>query len=1062
MANSNVHPCITPFRSSGKSYLFDHKTYAQDCLPFSSCDNDEFLLTLKGIDNEEFSELYQNCMKLNNTFEMFTSDFVDGSNSNTEFQHSIVKNSYFSEEEFNEEFGKKDSHQSNLAIIQINARSLRANFTKLKLFLLQSKKEFDVISISETWLDDCDDLNLYQLENYTSYFCSRQGKAGGGVALYIGSQFQQKKLYDITVTDIFEFTCVEIVLNNCKKIVVGSLYRAPNSTYNLETFSEQIETIITSIKSKTLYLCGDFNIDILKSESNEKVSGFLDLMFSKGLYPLINRPTRVTPHSNTLIDNIYTSELNHQINSGIIVNDISDHLPVFTICNYGLTRENNNKCKIKRRIFNEDTIKNLNEDLSSTDWQAVYRGEDVNTSYNDFMRVLNEKIAVNCPFKSISCKNQPKTPWITKALLVSCKKKNQLYKKFLLKPTHNNELKYKDYKRILSTLLRKAEKLHYTQLLDINKKNAKETWKIINNITNKKRGKRHYPGEFISKNGKVCGDINIANLFNDFFVNVGPSLAKNIPTVNKSFIDYMPKVINTSLFLNPTDENEIINIVMAAKNKYSCGIDNISMNLVKSIIGYIVSPLMHIFNLSLHSGLFPDKMKIACVIPLYKAGDDQEVSNYRPVSLLPQFSKLLEKLFNQRLVAFIEVKRILYESQYGFRNKMSTSMAIFELIDNITSSIDNQDSTIGIFIDLKKAFDTIDHALLLKKLSHYGVRGVANEWLTSYLSERSQYVRFNNCESTCKYISCGVPQGSILGPTLFILYVNDMCNVSKLLKCILFADDTNLFFTGKNITEMCYTISEELAKLNTWFMVNKLSLNLKKTNFMVLSNSREKCDLRIAINNCEIERVHVAKFLGIYIDDNLNWHEHVKHVKRRMAIGLSVLNRLKHVVNSSAMYSLYCTIILPHLNYCSEIWGNTYNETIKPLSVMQKKAVRLVGSANNIYRDHSAPIFFKYNLLNVYDLIEYNSMCFMYKIYYKILPSNLQQRFNMAKDIHSHVTRQSNKFSIKYCRTKQRSFLMTIKGPKNWNNLPDVLKSCPSLHCFKSDYKRHLLLYYTH
>jgi hypothetical protein len=450
-------------------------------------------------------------------------------------------------------------------------------------------------------------------------------------------------------------------------------------------------------------------------------------------------------------------------------------------------------------------------------------------------------------------------------------------------------------------------------------------------------------------------------------------------------------------------------------------------------------------------------MKIACVLPLYKAGDAQDVSNYRPVSLLPQFSKILEKLFNKRLVAFVKKMNILYLRQYGFRENMSTAMAIFELSEAITTSLDKEENTIGVFIDLKKAFDTIDHSLLLRKLALYGIRGIALDWLTSYLSNRSQYVSFNNEKSSSKNIICGVPQGSILGPTLFILYVNDMCNVSDVLKCILFADDTNLFYTGNNIDDMCNVVSLELDKLNVWFMVNKLSLNVKKTNFMLFSKKRDKNDLRIAIDNHNLDRVETTKFLGVHIDSKLNWHEHIAHVKRKIATGLSVLYSVKRIVNSSALHSLYCTIILPHLMYCSEIWGHNYQNVLNPLFVLQKKAVRIIGGASHYYRDHTRPLFLKYNLLNLYDIISYKSMCFMYKIKFKKFPINLQNLFVTTEDRHNHKTRQVGGFALKSCRTSQKSFCLSLRGPKIWNNLPDYIKSSLTINSFKRAYKNHLL-----
>ena len=345
--------------------------------------------------------------------------------------------------------------------------------------------------------------------------------------------------------------------------------------------------------------------------------------------------------------------------------------------------------------------------------------------------------------------------------------------------------------------------------------------------------------EFNGDDSKITGDKAIANGFNNFFVNIGPSLAKRIPKCNDIlFTQYLPDKIDDTMFLQPVTEEDILQLVVNAKSKKSKDHDQFDMCLVKKIIPHIVKPLAHICNTSLMNGIFPDRMKIARVIPLFKNGDVKEFSNYRPVSILSQFSKILEKVFHNRLMSFINDKQILNDSQFGFRKNMSTAMAIIELVEEITTAIDEGKTTVGVFIDLKKAFDTVDHNILAKKLEHYGIRGLAKDWVCSYLENRRQYVCINNSNSDCLDVKGGVPQGSILGPALFILYVNDMCNVSKSLKSILFADDTNLFYAGKDLNEVCELVSRELDILHMWFQVNKLSLNVAKTNFMIFGNKR--------------------------------------------------------------------------------------------------------------------------------------------------------------------------------------------------------------------------------
>lgn len=257
-------------------------------------------------------------------------------------------------------------------------------------------------------------------------------------------------------------------------------------------------------------------------------------------------------------------------------------------------------------------------------------------------------------------------------------------------------------------------------------------------------------------------------------------------------------------------------------------------------------------------------------------------------------------------MSFIASQNILYSGQYGFRNNLSTSLAIMDLVEELTSAIDSSKFTVGVFIDLKKAFDTINHDILIKKLEIYGVRGIASDWIRCYLSNRKQYVLYNDTSSDLCDIVCGVPQGSILGPALFLLFINDLCNVSNTANFILFADDTNIFQTGSSINELCKSVSEELAKLDTWFKVNRLSLNVNKTNFMIFTNNAINCDPKVNINGSEIERVFNTKFLGVIIDSKLTWIHHIKHIKGKVAKNLSVMHKVKHLLHQKALHTLYC------------------------------------------------------------------------------------------------------------------------------------------------------------
>ena len=408
---------------------------------------------------------------------------------------------------------------------------------------------------------------------------------------------------------------------------------------------------------------------------------------------------------------------------------------------------------------------------------------------------------------------------------------------------------------------------------------------------------------------------------------------------------------------------------------------------------------------------------------------------------------------SNRLLSFLNKCKIINKNQFGFRNNHSTYMALLIMLENIRNALDNGECAVGIFLDFQKAFDTVDHDILLNKLYNYGIRGVALEWFKSYISNRYQVVTYNDYESEARKILCGVPQGSILGPLLFLIYINDLPMVSSLFMPILFADDTNLFCTNDKLDILVSEINVELVNIHTWVRVNKLSLNIEKTNFMLFTPNGFSRNMNcINIDGHRIEEVTQTKFLGVILDNKLNWHAHCEYICGKMSKGIGIIIKARKVFNETTLLSLYNSLILPYVSYCIHVWGKAYDTHLKHVLVLQNKAVRIIAgvpprtSADNLYLE-----------LDIHPVkkIFVHAICiFMYKYVNGTLPELFLDMFTPVSEIHNYDTRRAinkNLFvSFKSTSTGQRS--ITYNGPHVWN----VIFSKINPHCSIGSFKRHI------
>ena len=455
-------------------------------------------------------------------------------------------------------------------------------------------------------------------------------------------------------------------------------------------------------------------------------------------------------------------------------------------------------------------------------------------------------------------------------------------------------------------------------------------------------------------------------------------------------------------------------------------------------------------NQSIFLGKFPDSLKIAYIIPIFKKGDLREPSNYRPISILPFLSKIFERILYVRLLKFFCDKSIITPFQFGFTKNKSTLDAIMNLTESLYDTLNSKQNSLNVFIDYSKAFDTVNHSILLRKLDKYGIRGAPLDLISNYLKNRKQIVRINQSFSSSKIIKIGIPQGSILGPLLFLIYVNDLPNLSEIFSSTLFADDTTLTFKGSDLTLLTVILNDELNKFKAWSDSNRLTVNVEKTNCLLVTNLANPVPFNnILLDNQPLNFVDQIGFLGITLDKNLKFDAHIRFICNKVSKSIGILFRIKHLVPNSCLKTLYYSIIHPYFLYCLPVWGCAYNAHLYPLVVLQKKAIRILSGAS--YLEHTNPLFLSNRILKLQDLYTFSIANYTYK--------NPHILFNFSRS-HTYDTRNRESLLPPFERlcTTQQSVL--YNAARIWNMLPPAIKTSKTLYTFKTRLKSHLLQQY--
>ena len=721
----------------------------------------------------------------------------------------------------------------NFSAFHLNISSLSRHFDELNALLSILKLKFSVIGISESrFLKHSPPIFDFNIEGYSVEHTPTESSAGGAL-LYISNRFSYTPRSDLSQLlyspGDLESVFVEITFSRKTNIIVGCVYRHPGmsvTTFNNEFFAPFLQSV--SRENKSILLLGDFNINLLKYDYNQEVSNFLDLLGSYLILPQVILPTRITENSRTLIDNIFSTITENSI-SGNLLYAISDHLSQFLCFSFPENISNgyhNPKTFLNWSKFNQE---HFVRDFRALNWSEILGldHQNIDISLDSFISKTSTLVEQHLPTANLTKKQSRKKPWITSGIVKSMSKRDFFYRKFLQSKTEASRTFYQNlFKRHRNHIVRicRCSKANYfVNYFHKNSRDIRKIWQGVKGIISLKASSSTKPIS-LEINGTVTSDpLLVANSFNSYFSSVADKIRSKIPESDKHFSSFLKQPNLNSIFLSPATSEEVCKLIYAMPSSKSSGPFSIPTKILKLVATEISFPLADLVNLSFSTGKFPSLLKLSKVIPVFKKGCSSEPSNFRPISLLSNIDKIFEKLMYSRIFSFLEASNVIYSRQFGFRKAHSTNHALISMVERIKKHLDKGQVAVGVFVDLQKAFDTVDHEILCYKLNHYGIRGITNQWFSSYLRNRPQFVSVSNCSSDTKNMKYGVPQGSVLGPLLFLIYINDLHSSLNFSEVTHFADDTNLIQFGKCLDSLSVTLNSDLILLNSWLNANKIA-----------------------------------------------------------------------------------------------------------------------------------------------------------------------------------------------------------------------------------------------